>query len=281
MRVRKPAVAGSFYPDSNHDLLQMIEKCFSHSYGPQKKPPADRDRDKDRKIIGMVCPHAGYMYSGPVAANSYYAASSLKIDLVVMIGPNHYGVGSGVATMKEGSWETPLGSISVDTKAAEKVVKISGIIDFDDDAHKEDHCLEVQLPMLQYIYKDFEIVPIIMWMQDKDTADDVGKAVAEIVKDRNYLLIASSDFTHYEPNEEAHRKDNELIKTILELDVNKYYTVLRRLQVSACGYGAIASIMIASKILGAKKGELLKYATSGDVVDKKDSVVGYGSILFT
>lgn len=279
MRVRKPAVAGSFYPASKDALLQMIESCFMHSYGPQKKPPTD---NVDGKIIGMVCPHAGYMYSGPVAAHSYYAASSMDIDLVIMIGPNHYGIGSGVATMKEGVWETPLGLVNVDSNAAESVAKVSGIVDFDDAAHSEDHCLEVQLPMLQYIYKQFRILPIIMWMQDKETAVDVGKAVAEIIKDgKNVLLIASSDFTHYEPNEEAHRKDNELIKTILELDVNKYYAVLRRLEVSACGYGAIASVMIAAKTLGAKRGELLKYATSGDVAGKKDSVVGYGSILFT
>jgi hypothetical protein len=278
MRVRKPAVAGSFYPSNKDELLQMIDDCFMHSYGPGKKPPA---RD-GKKIIGMVCPHAGYMYSGPVAAHSYYEASSLKTDLVIMTGPNHYGIGSGIATMKEGSWETPLGFVDVNTNAAEKVVKTSGIVDFDDAAHSEDHCLEVQLPMLQYIYKHkFEIVPIILMMQDKETAVDVGKAIAEIAKNESALLIASSDFTHYEPNEQAHRKDGELIKTILEIDVNKYYTVLERLNVTACGYGAIASIMTAAKILGATRGELLKYATSGDVAGNKSSVVGYGSILFT
>ena len=278
MRVRKPAVAGSFYPSKKDELLQAIEHCFMHSYGPGKKPPASNGK----KIIGMVCPHAGYMYSGPVAAHSYYEASSQKTDLVVMAGPNHYGIGSGIATMKEGSWETPLGSVDVNSSAAEKVVKLSGIVDFDDAAHSKDHCLEVQLPMLQYIYKHkFEIVPIILWMQDKETAVDVGKAMAEIARNENVLLIASSDFTHYEPNEQAHKKDGELIKAILELDVNKYYTVLERLNVTACGYGAIASIMTAAKILGAKKGELLKYATSGDVAGNKSSVVGYGSILFT
>ncbi|MEM2759832.1 MAG: MEMO1 family protein [Nitrososphaerales archaeon] len=277
MRVRKPAVAGSFYPASKDELLRMIESCFLHPYGPQKKSPSGIDR----KIIGMVCPHAGYMYSGPVAAHSYYAASSLNIDLVIMVGPNHYGIGSGVAVMREGSWETPLGSVDVDNKVAESIAKISGIIDFDDAAHSEDHCLEVQLPMLQYIYRQFKIVPIIMWMQDKDTAEGVARAIAEIGKGGNVLLIASSDFTHYEPNEEAHRKDMELIKTILELDVNKYYSVLRRLEVSACGYGAVAVVMIAAKMLGAKNGELLKYATSGDITGSKDSVVGYGSILFT
>jgi AmmeMemoRadiSam system protein B len=118
-------------------------------------------------------------------------------------------------------------------------------------------------------------------MQDKETAVDVGKAIAGVAEDKNALLIASSDFTHYEPNEQAHKKDGELIKTILELDVSKYYTVLERLNVTACGYGAIASIMTAAKILGARKGELLKYATSGDIAGDKSSVVGYGSILFT
>jgi hypothetical protein len=276
MRVRKPAVAGSFYPSEKNGLLKMVKDCFTHSYGPQKEPPADIER----KIIAMVCPHAGYMYSGPVAAHSYYAASSLNVDLVIMVGPNHYGIGSGVATMREGQWETPIGQVDVDPEAAEKVSKVSGLVDFDDAAHSEDHCLEVQLPMLQYIYQHFKILPIIMWMQDKETAADIGKAIAEVARGKRALLIASSDFTHYEPNEEAHRKDSELIKTMLEIDLNKFYTVLTRLEVSACGYGAIASIMTAAKILGAKKGELLKYATSGDVAGNKDKVVGYGSILF-
>ena len=217
MRVRKPAVSGLFYPPSKDDLLQVIENCFMHSYGPQKKPPVDSDKN----IIGMICPHAGYTYSGPIAAHSYYASSSLDVDLIVMIGPNHYGIGSGITTMKEGSWETPLGLISIDTNSVENVVRISGIVDYDNNAHSVDHCLEVQLPMLQYIYEKFKILPIIMWMQDKETATDVGKAIAEIIKNRNALLIASSDFTHYEPNEEAHKKDNELIKAILEIDVNK------------------------------------------------------------
>lgn len=277
MRVRKPAVAGSFYPSSKESLLNTIENCFMHNYGPQKKPPSD----EERKIIGIVCPHAGYMYSGPVAAHSFYAVSSSDVDLVIMVGPNHFGIGSGVATMKDSSWETPLGSVEVDSDVAEQVSKRSGIVDFDDAAHSEDHCLEVQLPMLQYIYQKFNILPIIMWMQDKETAEDVGRAIADIANERKTLLLASSDFTHYEPNEDAHRKDNELIGSILKLDINKYYSVLQRLNVTACGYGAIASVMIACKILGAEKGELLKYATSGDIAGNKNSVVGYGSIMFT
>jgi len=124
-------------------------------------------------------------------------------------------------------------------------------------------------------------VPVILRMQDIDTAFDLGKAIADTVSEiDSTLLIASSDFTHYEPNSEAHRKDGELIKAILALDVNKFYAVLERLDVSACGYGAIASIMVAARNLGGTKGELLKYATSGDVTGDTSAVVGYSSIVF-
>ncbi|NOJ27799.1 MAG: AmmeMemoRadiSam system protein B, partial [Nitrososphaera sp.] len=145
-----------------------------------------------------------------------------------------------------------------------------------------DHCLEVQLPFLQYINKNFSIVPIILIMQDINTAFDVGKAVSDTILERkdSTILVASSDFTHYEPNDQAYRKDNELIKTILSLDINRFYAVLEHLNVSACGYGAIASVMVAAKNLGATKGELLKYATSGDVAGDMGSVVGYSSIVF-
>lgn len=277
MQVRKPAVANIFYPEDKESLLSSIKECFLHEYGPKSLPPP---KDQ-RKFISLIVPHAAYIYSGPIAANSYYYASSYKPDLVVLIGPNHYGIGSGVATMK-GIWETPLGSIEVDDEAVDIVVKESGIIDIDFYAHSRDHCLEVQLPMLQFIYDHkFKILPIILWMQDRETAEDIGKALAVIAKQKNTLLIASSDFTHYEPNEVAHKKDKELIKCIEELDLLKYYTVLERLDVTACGYGAMASVMYASKLLGASKGELIRYATSGDISGNKDSVVGYASMMIT
>jgi AmmeMemoRadiSam system protein B len=201
-----------------------------------------------------------------------------------MVGPNHYGLGSGVATTRGGIWETPLGNIEVDSELAMKVSEKSGIADFDEFAHSRDHCLEVQLPFLQYIKSDFKMVPVVLIMQDIDTAFDLGKAIAETVTEQGgidrVLLIASSDLTHYEPNAEAHRKDNELIKAILTLDVYKYYSVLERLGVTACGYGAIASIMVAASSLGARRGELLRYATSGDVTGDNNAVVGYSSIVF-
>jgi AmmeMemoRadiSam system protein B len=198
-----------------------------------------------------------------------------------MIGPNHYGIGTGVAMMHDGVWETPLGQIEINQYLASEISKHSGIVNPDDFAHSRDHCLEVQIPFLQYIKKnEFKIVPIVLILQDLETAMDIGKSIAQTTANTKTLLIASSDFTHYETNSEAYRKDGELINAILSLDISKFYAVLERLVVSACGYGAIASVMKAVKDLGATKGELLKYATSGNITGDMNAVVGYSSIIF-
>lgn len=276
---RPPAVAGMFYPSSEQELRSVIDQSFRDTkFGPGMPPPALQER----RIYGVVTPHAGYVYSGAVAANSYYQISANDFDTVVMVGPNHYGIGSGVATMKSGVWETPLGQVQVNGELATEIAKKSGIIDFDDFAHSRDHCLEVQLPFLQTIKSKFTIVPIILIMQDIDTAFDIGKAIADTIaeKPEKTMLVASSDLTHYEPNMMAHEKDNELLKAVLALDVLKFYAVLERMDISACGYGAIASVMVAAKNLGATRGELLKYATSGDVTGDTDAVVGYSSVVF-
>jgi len=275
---RSPAVAGMFYPSNPGELRTALDQSFrNQKFGPGMPPPTMTER----KIYGMVTPHAGYMYSGAVAANGYYQISAHDFSNAVIVGPNHYGIGAGVATMKDGVWETPLGQVEVNGSWAQGMAKRSGVVDFDDMAHSRDHCLEVQLPFLQYIRDQFTIVPVILMMQDIDTAFDLGKAIADTVAESDdTVLIASSDLTHYEPNESAHKKDNELIGAMLELDVPKFYSVLERMDVSACGYGAIASIMVAAKSLGATKGELLKYATSGDVTGDTGAVVGYSSVVF-
>lgn len=293
MRVRRPAVAGIFYPAERDALIDAIDECFRHPLGPlgggsgsggRVRPDGAGGEGKTIMPMAMVSPHAAYIYSGAVAAHSYHAASPLKPDLIIMLGPNHYGLGSAVATMVDCQWETPLGGVPVNSDEARRLVRLSGILDIDDYAHSRDHCLEVQIPMLQYIYRHrFSILPIVLWMQDRATASDLGSAIAELIESSGMstLLIASSDLTHYEPNEEAYRKDGELIKAILELDVSRYYTVLERLDVSACGYGAIGAVMVAAKRLGASSASLLKYATSGDVTGDKGSVVGYASIVFS
>lgn len=276
-RIRRPAVAGIFYPRDPFELNQAIERSFKDQrFGPNKLPPSG----SKRRIYGIVSPHAGYLYSSAVAANGFYEVSSMEFDDVVMIGPNHYGIGTGAAIMNTGLWETPLGQVEINQELSSVISKNSEIIDLDDFAHSKDHCLEVQLPFVQYIKKKFRIVPIILIMQDRQTADDIGRSIAQATVKTNSLLIASSDFTHYESNSEAHRKDMELINAILSLDILKFYTTLERENVSACGYGAIASIMTAAKNLGATKGELLKYATSGDIIGDTNTVVGYSSIVF-
>ena len=275
---RTSVVAGIFYPREPLELKQLIEQSFrDRNFGPGRMPPSA----SKRRIYGIVSPHAGYVYSGAVAANGYYEISSIDFDNVVMIGPNHYGIGTGVAIMHKGVWETPLGQIEINPSLASEISKYSGIVDFDDFAHSRDHCLEVQIPFLQYIKRnEFKIVPIVLILQDQETAINIGKSIAQTTANSKTLLIASSDFTHYESNSEAYRKDDELIKAILSLDISKFYSVLERFDVSACGYGAIASTMKAVKDLGATKGELLKYATSGNITGDMDAVVGYSSIIF-
>ena len=278
MQVRTPAVAGMFYPKEKSELKTTIHDCFLHPFGPGKLPPTL----DNEKILGIVSPHAGYMYSGPVATNSFYSISSQRPELVIITGPNHYGVGCNLAVMKEGMWKTPLGEVEVDSECAAEINKIYKDIELDFFSHTRDHSLEVQLPMLQEIYSQkFKILPIILINQDYQTAKKVGAAIAKIAKMRKTMIVGSSDFTHYEENNFAHKQDSALIEPILNLDLDEFYRVLQEKQVSACGYGAIASTMMACKELGAKKGKLLKYATSGDVTGDKSSVVGYASIVFS
>jgi AmmeMemoRadiSam system protein B len=224
------------------------------------------------------------MYSGPVAAHGYYAISGLKnkVELIVILGPNHWGIGSGVATYPGGYWATPLGNARIDSEAAKEIIHESGLVDFDESAHGREHSIEVQIPFLQYIFSpDVTVLPICMALQDRRTSEDVGRAVAKIAFKRKTLIIASSDFTHYEPHEAAVRKDRQLLNAISALNVVEHYTVLERLNVTACGYGPIAATLTAAKALGADSGHLLKYATSGDTSGKYDAVVGYASMIFS
>ncbi len=277
MQVRTPAVAGMFYPSEKNKLTKLIEDCFLHPCGPGKKPP----KEFKNKIFGVICPHAGYVYSGPIACHSIYSISSESPKLFIIIGPNHWGIGRSVATMKDCKWETPLGNVEVDSESAEEISRLSKTIEPDYFSHTREHSLEVQIPILQNTFSNFKILPISLVNQSKEVAKDVGLAIAKIARKKNAMIIGSSDFTHYEPNEFAHEQDMALIEPILEMDVDKFYDVLQKRKVSACGYGAIASTIIACKDLGAMKGELLKYATSGDVTGDMSSVVGYGSIVFT
>lgn len=277
--VRPPAVAGQFYPDEPEELTSLINASFLHRIGPGSLPPA---KQPCPGLLGLVSPHAGYVYSGPVAAHGYLAASTPEsLELAVIVGPNHWGIGSGVATFKHGAWRTPLGVVDVDEESAETLVRDCGIVDFDELAHRNEHSIEVQIPFLQRIFHSgFKILPICMAMQDRTTSVEIGKALADVVRGKRFLIIASSDFTHYENSESASRKDLKLIDAICRLDTGEHYAAVQRLDVSICGYGPIAATMEAVKALGGREGRLLKYATSGDLTGRHESVVGYASIAF-
>jgi len=275
LKLRRAQVAGSFYSGTKTALTGEIEGCFTHRLGPGRLPTLAQVGE--RKLVGVVCPHAGYMYSGPVAARSYFeVASDGKPDKIVIIGPNHTGAGSGVSMMPEGIWETPFGQVEVDMEMATAISKASDIIDLDDRAHLYEHSIEVQLPFLQYVLKTkFDFVPICMMMQDLETSKEVGKAVGQALKGRDALIIASSDMTHYESAEAAKRKDHLAIDAILALDDARLQETVESHRISMCGHGPVASMIAASKILNAKTAQLLGYSTSGDITGDNSGVVGY------
>jgi len=278
MQVRTPAVAGMFYPKETQELKNLVRSCFLHPFGPGKMPP----NVHKKKIYGVICPHAGYVYSGPIASHSFYAISSEPIELFIIVGPNHWGIGCNVASMKDCNWETPLGNVEVDSESVNELSNISESLELDFFSHTKEHSLEVQIPILQEVFsKEFKILPIALIDQSKNTAIELGRCIAKIAKNKNSVIIGSSDFTHYEQNDFAHEQDKALIEPILKLDLDRFYEILNEKKISACGYGAMATTMVACKELGATNGELLKYATSGDISGDKSSVVGYGSIIFT
>lgn len=281
MKVRHPAVAGSWYASTPEALRAQLEKCFTHTLGPGKLPKVAEKGP--RNIMGLVCPHAGYMYSGPVAAHSYYQlAMDGKPDVVVIFSPNHTGRGSALALMNEGAWRTPLGDVEIDAETADKILRESRIIDVDEEAHAYEHSIELQLPFLQYLYgSTFKFVPICFLMQDLESSRVVGQAAAKALSGKNALVIASTDMTHYEPQERAERNDKAAIDAALKLDEEQYNFTVELHGISTCGYGPTMAAIVASKLLGAKKAQLLCYKTSGDVTGDYSSVVGYASISFT
>lgn len=272
--MRRPSVAGQFYASDAAKLRKQIEESFLHRLGPGKLPMAE---DKERDILGAVVPHAGYMYSGPEAAHVYYSiARQKKPKTVVILGPNHSGYGSAVAVSKE-TWKTPLGEVAVDSEVVDFLCKNCKIIDADEVAHRYEHSIEVQLPFLQYIYSEFKFVPLCLGIQDLDTSEEIAQYLAKI---KDVAILASSDFTHYEPKEQAAAKDKKAIEHILNLDEKKFLQTVYDLDLSICGYGAIATCIAAVKKLGARRAELLKYATSGDITGDDSSVVAYAGIVF-
>jgi len=264
--IREPVVAGQFYPAAAGELKKMI---------------ADMADEKAARedVIGLVSPHAGYVYSGAVAAA---VMSRIKIkDTLVILGPNHTGMGKAFAIMTEGTWRTPLGDIGIDSELARMILETSDYLEEDGDAHRFEHSIEVQLPILQYFRKDFKLVPIVLSYADGAIYKEIGKKIAAAIKElkKQAVIIASSDMTHYESQASAQYKDEQAIEAIMELDENKLLDRIRELNITMCGYAPTVSLITAAKALGAGKADLVSYQTSGDTTGDYSSVVGYAGVI--
>jgi AmmeMemoRadiSam system protein B len=222
------------------------------------------------------------MYSGPVAASAFYElAIDGKPDTVILLGPNHTGYGTALSIMREGIWQTPLGSIEIDSAMADSILHETSILDIDELAHRFEHSLEVQLPFLQFLYgNSFKIVPISYLMQDYDSAVEIGRALTEALDLTNSVVIASSDMTHYEPAKEAAAKDQAALKEVTALNARGFYDTVEAQNITSCGYAPITSLITYAVDVNAKA-KLLSYHNSGDVTGDYSSVVGYAAVSFT
>ncbi|MBE9514789.1 MAG: AmmeMemoRadiSam system protein B [Chloroflexi bacterium] len=274
MKARKPAVSGMFYAGTARELKEQIEWCYKHELGPGAVPRVN-SRGL-REIVAIVVPHAGYYYSGPVAAHAYNELADDGVpDTAVILGPNHTGYGHPVSVWVGAVWNTPFGDVEINEALARRL--LGGVIEADETAHMHEHSVEVQLPWLQHLYESVRIVPIAMLAQDIETARAVGKAISR--SGDNLIIVASSDFTHYEPHNIAMERDGSVIEAIVNLDEEELYERCQRLNCTMCGYGPVASVIVAAKEMEAKRASLLKYATSGDTSGDFSQVVGYGSIV--
>ena len=283
--MRYPAVAGAFYEGTRASLLRQIERCYVSPLGPGAAP---EPQEGERRLVGLVCPHAGYPYSGPIAAHSYAALArdGLRAAYVVL-GPNHYGAGAPLATTHH-DWETPLGTVPIDPDLLKAIARPP--IEDDVVAPRHAHSIEVQLPFLQSLAPELRFVPVCMAFQEYELAAEVGELVAAAVKDRNALVVASSDFSHVGMNYNqapprgktapvwAKEQDAKALDRILALDPKGLQDRVARDDISMCGYGPVTAMLVAAKKLGAREARLLKYGTSSDVSRDDETAVGYGAI---
>jgi AmmeMemoRadiSam system protein B len=264
--VRHPAVAGQFYPGSYGELKLYLDSFCRLSKG-------------RIKAKAVVVPHAGYIYSGKVAGETY---SKVEIpSLNVIFGPNHTGMGEAVSVYPEGVWVTPFGEVPVDEEVVNTLTS-RGIFSKDTLAHIYEHSLEVQLPFLQFcsnFRKDLSIVPVVFKHLDYSDCLAAGETLAQSIKERSAMIVISTDFSHYVPQKEAERLDSYAIDAILNLDPEELYRRVLEYRISMCGVIPAVVGLVAARLLGAEKAELVLYRTSGDVSGDYEQVVGYAGII--
>lgn len=257
--MRTCAVAGMFYPRDPSHLEQLLEKFFAGTR-PEGAP------------LGIVSPHAGYIYSGQVAAHAFGSIAPGFSGTFVVIGPSHRGY---INCVSKRPWETPLGVVDTDTEFVEALD-----IETDESSQRDEHSLEVQMPFIKFRFPRARIAPVMMGQQDYTSAMRLSEKIGEAIKrtKRDVRIVASSDFSHYVSEQKAKSDDLYAIEPLLNLDIKEFYGRIEERRVTACGYGPIAAMVTACKNLGAKTAQLIQYATSGDVTGDRCEVVGYAAI---
>jgi AmmeMemoRadiSam system protein B len=286
MIIRRAAFAGQFYAAGMSSLNKQIKDCFMSKFGPRNLP----GKIQNKKIIGAISPHAGYMYSGPGAAWVYKElGESKQPDVYLIIAPNHTGYGAQFSTYIGDAWEIPYGSCKIDQEFGKSLIEKFSELKDDKIAHLYEHDIEVQLPFLYYINKNFKFLPIVVSDIDYGYCKIISEAIASLNK--KICVITSSDFTHYGKNygyepfsdkikENMYNLDKSAISYIEKLDTNGFLNYIYKTRATICGYSAIAITIETCKKLGAKKARLLNYYTSGDIVNNYSNAVGYASIVF-
>lgn len=286
--VRRPAVAGTFYRGDPRSLRAEVEDCFTRHLGPGAVPTVDPDGP--HLVRALLCPHAGFQYSGPAAAWAYAElARDGPPDVIVMLGPNHTGMGEAVAITGADAWSTPLGEVPIEAGLRRTLLAEFPLAREDDAAHRFEHSLEVQLPFIQYLFGgDAPILPIALRAVSASAAasaetlrlSQLGQVLAEALRGRRGVVIASSDMTHFEPHDAAVEKDRAALDRALALDAGELLRGVDAGRVSMCGVLPAATSIYAATATGARQARLLAHYTSGDVTGDKREVVGYAAMSF-
>jgi AmmeMemoRadiSam system protein B len=266
--IRPAAFAGRWYPGSRGELERVVDAHLA------------RGGEPCPGVLGLVSPHAGLMYSGPVAGHSYASVAAQPYDVVVLLGPSHYVGFDGVLLSGHMEWEVPLGVLPVDAAIAQRLLKYETLVRTDVRVHEREHSLELQMPFLVRVLPGVPIVPLLMGYQTRETEDRLGTALAEVLADRRPLLVASSDLSHYQNRATAARMDAIVIKHLEQLDPDGLQLTLLARPDHACGGGPMVSILRAARAVGASAARVLAYADSGDISGDTSEVVGYVSASF-
>jgi hypothetical protein len=263
---RTPAVAGQFYYGTAPKLRQQVESCIvKHA--------------KRERAFGVVSPHAGLIYSGSVAG-AVYSAIEFP-ETFILLGPNHTGLGAQISLMDAGEWEIPTGTLPIDEKLAHRITVNVPLVKKDTSAHMFEHSLEVQLPFFTYFSQQVKIVPIIMLAASIEECKVIGEGIARAIQsaDCSVVVVASSDMSHYVPDNVARQKDTLAINRMLALDPEGLYEIVMKERISMCGYLPVTTMLFAAKALGAQSARLVKYTTSAEVSGDYDRVVGYAGVV--